>query len=185
MTGHTALTENKCRVPYIVTKQNSVEVYKSAFSLATHISEKYEISKGDILIVSCTDKVFSELKEFATTSIKEFICIEKRGDIAAVQNALEKDLFVMGGIDYIGGLEFSAVIIVGADLDKFPEKSRYYDESIHFINYSSFNKLYVAITRAKYQVAFISEKTQRISSLLEAAINAELLIYDNELSNII
>ena len=97
--------------------------------------------------------------------------------------AAEENSYVIGGIEYIGGLEFSAVIIIGADSDKFPEQSNYNGESLHFINYSSFNKLYVAITRAKYQVAFVTEKTQKLSPLLETAYREGLVIQDDELAS--
>lgn len=183
MTGHTSLIEEKCCVPYIITKQNASEVYRASFSFVDHIAQELEISKSDVLIVPCTDQVFMELKHFAESNEKEYISIERRGDNLAVEAAATNNLYVIGGMDYIGGLEFSVVVIVGADSDKFPEQSTYTGESLHFINYSSFNKLYVAITRAKYQIAFIAEKTQKISPLLETAVNEGLLTYNDELSN--
>lgn len=182
MTGHTSIIEEKCAPPYYITKQTLEEVYKSAFSLADYISQNYEIKRNDILIVPCTDKILNDIKDFCEVQKINFTAIERRGDNIAVEKAEEKDQYIIGGIDYIGGLEFSAVIIIGADHDKFPEKSIYSGESIHFINYSSFNKLYVAITRAKYQVVFINEKTQKISPLLETAVREGLLSYNNDIS---
>lgn len=183
MTGHTSLIEDKCCVPYIITKQNASEVYRASFSFVDHIAQELDISKSDVLIVPCTDQVFKELKNFAESNDKEYISIERRGDNLAVEAAATNNLYVIGGMDYIGGLEFSVVVIVGADSDKFPEQSTYSGESLHFINYSSFNKLYVAITRAKYQIVFIAEKTQKISPLLETAVTEGLLTYNDELSN--
>lgn len=183
MTGHTSLIEDKCCAPYIITKQNASEVYRASFSFVDHIAQELDISKSDVLIVPCTDQVFKELKNFAESNDKEYISIERRGDNLAVEAAATNNLYVIGGMDYIGGLEFSVVVIVGADSDKFPEQSTYTGESLHFINYSSFNKLYVAITRAKYQIVFIAEKTQKISPLLETAVTEGLLTYNDELSN--
>ncbi|MFK8099203.1 UvrD-helicase domain-containing protein [Klebsiella pneumoniae] len=183
MTGHTSLIEDKCCVPYIITKQNASEVYRASFSFVDHIAQELDISKSDVLIVPCTDQVFKELKNFAESNDKEYISIERRGDNLAGEAAATNNLYVIGGMDYIGGLEFSVVVIVGADSDKFPEQSTYTGESLHFINYSSFNKLYVAITRAKYQIVFIAEKTQKISPLLETAVTEGLLTYNDELSN--
>ncbi|HHN4532926.1 TPA: UvrD-helicase domain-containing protein [Klebsiella pneumoniae] len=183
MTGHTSLIEDKCCVPYIITKQNASEVYRASFSFVDHIAQELDISKSDVLIAPCTDQVFKELKNFAESNDKEYISIERRGDNLAVEAAATNNLYVIGGMDYIGGLEFSVVVIVGADSDKFPEQSTYTGESLHFINYSSFNKLYVAITRAKYQIVFIAEKTQKISPLLETAVTEGLLTYNDELSN--
>ncbi len=137
MTGHTSLIEDKCCVPYIITKQNASEVYRASFSFVDHIAQELDISKSDVLIVPCTDQVFKELKNFAESNDKEYISIERRGDNLAVEAAATNNLYVIGGMDYIGGLEFSVVVIVGADSDKFPEQSTYTGESLHFINYSS------------------------------------------------
>lgn len=183
MSGHTSIVEERCNVPFIISKQNSHEVYKATFALADYMSENIGIQRSDVLIVPCTDKILIELKEYALKASKEYISIEKRGDNIAVSKAAEDNLYIIGGMEYIGGLEFSAVIIIGADADKFPEKRNYDGESLHFINYSSFNKLYVAITRAKYQVAFVTEKTQKISPLLETACEEGLIRYDDDLAN--
>lgn len=185
MSGHTAIFEEKCTVPYIIAKQSLDEVYRAAFSLADHITLHYGISRNDILIVPCTDRTLCEIKKFSEARKINYSVIEKRGDTLAVEDAAEKNKYIIGGIEYIGGLEFSAVIIIGADADKFPEQSNQTGESLHFINYSSFNKLYVAITRAKFQVAFITEKTQKISPLLETAVREGLLTYDNNLADTI
>ncbi|HCM9734439.1 TPA: DNA helicase UvrD [Enterobacter kobei] len=185
MTGHTSLIEEKCAIPYIISKNSSSEVYRATFALVDYISQNSDIARSDILVVPCTDDTLKNLKTYADENGKNHISIEKRGDNLAVSTASEKNSYVIGGMDYIGGLEFSAVVIVGADSDKFPGQSTYNGESLHFINYSSFNKLYVAITRAKYQVAFVTEKTQKISPLLETAFREGLVIQDDELSNII
>lgn len=182
MSGHTYLIEEKCNVPYVINKQNIIEMYKSSFNLVDYISEKYDILRSDILIVPCTDELLSGIKEYAASNDKNNIVIERRGDNTAVADATKNNQYIIGGMDYIGGLEFSVVIIVGADDDKFPEKSDYTGESPHFIAYSAFNKLYVAITRAKFQVAFINEKTQKITSILETAFRESLLIQDDELA---
>ena len=147
------------------------------------MSENIGIQRSDVLIVPCTDKILMELKEYALKASKEYISIEKRGDNIAVSKAAEDNLYIIGGMEYIGGLEFSAVIIIGADADKFPEKRNYDGESLHFINYSSFNKLYVAITRGLYEVAFVTEKTQKISPLLETACEEGLFRFDDDLAN--
>ena len=185
MTGHTSLIEEKCAIPYIISKNSSSEVYRATFALVDYISQNSDIARSDILVVPCTDDTLKNLKTYADENGKNHISIERRGDNLAVSTASEKNSYVIGGMDYIGGLEFSAVVIVGADSDKFPGQSTYNGESLHFINYSSFNKLYVAITRAKYQVAFVTEKTQKISPLLETAFREGLVIQDDELSNII
>ncbi|EJW0428641.1 DNA helicase UvrD, partial [Escherichia coli] len=130
MSGHTSIVEERCNVPFIISKQNSHEVYKATFALADYMSENIGIQRSDVLIVPCTDKILMELKEYALKASKEYISIEKRGDNIAVSKAAEDNLYIIGGMEYIGGLEFSAVIIIGADADKFPEKRNYDGESL-------------------------------------------------------
>lgn len=176
-----SINEDSC-LPYILSKQTTNDMISSAFKLADHIAEKNSIEISDVLIIPCTDSLFSSLKTHAENNNKAYFSIERRGDIIAVKNAKENGSYIIGGMEYVGGLEFTAVIIVGIDSDKFPIPSSYTGESSHFVNYSSFNKLYVAITRAKHEVAFINEKTQKISPLLENSLEEGLVIYDTELS---
>lgn len=56
--------------------------------------------------------------------------------------------FLIAGIDYVGGLEFDGVIIVGVDKGRVPPVvSDNYTESSHFLNYAWHNRMYVAVTR--------------------------------------
>lgn len=163
--------------PYIISVQNIQEMMKNTFSLVDSISERYNHEKSEILIIPCNNKIFDELKNYSSSHNKPIISIDKRGNTLAISEAKESKSYIMGGMDYIGGLEFSAAIVVGIDNDKFPESSHLSGESNHFINYSAFNKLYVAITRAKDEVVFLHEKTKKISHLLDSAIKEGLVIY--------
>ncbi|WP_447888538.1 UvrD-helicase domain-containing protein [Serratia fonticola] len=176
-----SISEDSC-IPYIVSKQTTNDMVSSAFKLADHIAEKHHVNISDVLIIPCTDDLFNKIKAHAESQKLHYYSIERRGDVIAVRNANENSSYIIGGMEYVGGLEFTAVIIVGIDSDKFPTPSSYTGESSHFVSYSSFNKLYVAITRAKNEVAFIHEKTQKISSLLENSLEEGLIIYNHDLS---
>jgi superfamily I DNA and/or RNA helicase len=43
------------------------------------------------------------------------------------------------------------------------------------MNYASHNRLYVAITRAKYALHLLGEKSRGVSDLLEEAIKKDLI----------
>lgn len=79
MSGHTSIVEERCNVPFIISKQNSHEVYKATFALADYMSENIGIQRSDVLIVPCTDKILMELKEYALKASKEYISIENEG----------------------------------------------------------------------------------------------------------
>jgi superfamily I DNA/RNA helicase len=76
---------------------------------------------------------------------------------------------VVGYIDYIGGLEFDAVVIVGVDKGRVPQVTS--TESRIYQNYEWHNRMYVAITRAKYAVVILGNKSRTPSTLLQNAIS--------------
>ncbi|AWH87332.1 UvrD-helicase domain-containing protein [Limnobaculum parvum] len=182
MSGHTAVIDEKSPIPYIVSKQNKNEMIKSTFLLVDNIANKQGLKRSDVLIIPCSDDMLEATKTYASESNISLKSIEQRGDIIVLESAASSNSYIIGGMEYIGGLEFPAIIILGIDDDKFPRKSANTGESSHYLNYSAFNLLYVAITRAKYEVAFIHEKTQRISELLDSALSEGLVIYDEDLS---
>lgn len=180
---HPSSINDTSKVPYVILKQNKKEMIKASLKLAEHIAHKNNLKTSDVLIIPCTDNLLADLKDHCDSLDIKYSSIENRGDTSVIDVASKNNQFIIGGMEYIGGLEFPAVIILGIDNDKFPEPSSYSGESSHFVSYSSFNKLYVAITRAKNEIAFISEKTQKISFLLDTAIEEGLIVIDQELSN--
>ncbi|MGF6159157.1 hypothetical protein M2267_004425 [Ensifer sp. KUDG1] len=96
--------------------------------------------------------------------------------VVAVEAASASGQFVIGHADYVGGLEFSAVILVGVDNGRVPPLGEdLVESSKHFLSYAAHNRLYVAVSRAKYRVEILGEKARGPSKLLLPAINANLL----------
>ncbi len=50
--------------------------------------------------------------------------LERRGDYTQVQKAEKSGHLVLGHADYVGGLEFNVVIIVGVDKGRVPHEGR-------------------------------------------------------------
>ena len=65
-------------------------------------------------------------------------------------------------------VEFDAVVIVGVDKGRVPQVTS--SESRIYQNYEWHNRMYVAITRAKYAVVILGNKSRTASSLLQNAI---------------
>jgi hypothetical protein len=102
--------------------------------------------------------------------------LTKRGDVAAVEAARDSAQWVLGHADYVGGLEFLAVVVVGVDGGRVPPASGNENvSSKSFLSYVSHNRLYVAISRARYRVEMIGEKARGPSRLITAAIDADLV----------
>lgn len=173
--GFTVQEEARCSTPYLVEVSGENNVISETFLQVNELSKKLQISKSQVLIVPSCDEMVSLIKNYQSKNNIEVSYIENRGDYSVVDSAKENNAYLVGAMDYIGGLEFPAVVIVGMDKEKFPPKSSRTNEANHFIKYSSYNRLYVAITRAKYAVAFISDKSFGVSETLSNAIEEELI----------
>lgn len=173
--GFTSDEDKLCETPYLIDVNGTEQIIETAIAQVDYLCKKLQTPKSNILIVSCDDSLLERFKSYSLSNNLTMQFIEKRGDYEAVGNAQRSNSYIIGGIDYVGGLEFQAVIVVGADRDKFPKKSSLSGESNHFVRYSSFNQLYVAITRAKYVVAFIIDKSKGYSDVLSTAITENLI----------
>lgn len=79
-------------------------------------------------------------------------------------------------IDYVGGLEFDAVIILGVNKGRVPTVDEdEHKESLHFQSYAWHSRMYIAITRAKYAIVLMGDKTRGDSALLSSSIASGML----------
>lgn len=170
-----AYGNSNCLPPYFIGCQNRLTLLSTAFSEADAIASHLKVNRSDVLIVPADDDLVSEIKAWGDENGLEYISIERRGDVGAVNEAGRQSRYLIGGMDYIGGLEFSAAVIVGVDKDKFPPRSTASNGTSHYLRYRSYTRLYVAITRAKYMVAFLYESAKGISETLQAALDYGLI----------
>ena len=168
--------ERKCALPTYRFCPTDELMYRKAFSRADEITSEIGCSKADVAIIAFGDLVFTELERFAKEINKPFEVIKHRGDYEIVARAKNSGRFIISSPDYIGGLEFSAVILVGVDKDRVPPRpSDLVSESLNFLSYSSHQRLYVAITRARFRVEILGLATRGPSDLLNSAIANKLI----------
>lgn len=153
--------------------QTDEDMIIRAFSEVDAYSKKNKVPKSNVLIAATSMELLKQTEKYAENTHKQFSLIKSRGDAGAVQTASCQQQYIMGGIDYIGGLEFEYVIIIGVDDGRVPPK--YSKDSFHFTNYAWYNRMYVAITRAKYALLLLGNKTMGQSPILESAINLNVL----------
>lgn len=169
--GFTEEDENKCINPIYKFVGNDDLMVAEAFKDAEKYSRENNVLKSKILIISTTDYLLTILEKYAHENHKPYEALKSRGDSKTVSYANYGNKFVIGGIDYVGGLEFDAVVIIGIDKGRVPptitDKS---SDSFHFQNYAWHNRMYVAITRAKYAIILIGDKSRGVSPLIESAI---------------
>lgn len=166
--------ERKSRVPTYYLVDSDADIINKGFSLAEDYYGSTESSRSDILIVTTTDNLLVELEKYGRRHNKPYAVLKSRNDTKTVRDAKDNNKYILSSIDFVGGLEFNAVVILGVDEGRVPPSgtSR---ESFHYMNYMWHNKLYVAVTRAKYAVFCVGLKTRGISPILESAINSEIL----------
>lgn len=168
--------EKKCKEPIYLLTSSDDQAYKLAFQRAEGIFSSIGGSKADIAIIAFGDAIFSEIEKFARALNKPVEVIKHRGDFDVVRRARQNGKFVLSAPEYVGGLEFSAVVLVGVDRDRVPPKpSQALQDSHNYLSYASHQRLYVAITRARFQVEIIGLKSRGPSTLLVSAIEAKLI----------
>ncbi|PHV04302.1 hypothetical protein CSQ96_26605 [Janthinobacterium sp. BJB412] len=169
--------EKKCAIPQYWMLSTDEQMLKKAFVRADELSSELNCAKADIAIVSFSDGLFAEAEKLAKATNKPIETIKRRGDFDVVKRAKQGGRFILTTADYVGGLEFSAVILVGVDADRVPPRpSELQDESLNFLSYASHQRLYVAITRARYRVEIMGLETRGESSLLATAIANKLIL---------
>lgn len=161
--------EQKSRTPIYILSSTDNEMIKESFREIDYLVDAMHTRRDKILLVSTNHEIHYSLEKYAKERNKPIEVLKRRGDYASLKAANKSNKYVLGYIDYIGGLEFDAVVIVGVDKGRVPQYSN--DERIIYQNYEWHNRMYVAITRAKYAVTILGNKSRTHSPILSSAIS--------------
>lgn len=167
----TQVDEARCSHPEWVTYVDDASVINSVFKEVDALAESVGSSKSKICIIPCNEILLSELRRFVVETNKPCEFILKRGDTASQKKGERGGKYLVAGIDYVGGLEFDGVVIVGCDKGHFPSSDERTATARHFIKHASYNRLYVAITRAKFGITIIGSSSRGISEILTPALD--------------
>ena len=177
--GFTEEEERLARDPTYFEVPNEGALIDAAFERAEVLHKELGCPRSDILIVSLDSAIVKELSDKAGESNKPYVLLERRGDQKLIETARATGRLVIGHADYVGGLEFAAVILVGVDDGRVPPVDQANDlSSKNFLTYVSHNRLYVSVSRAKYRVEFLGEQARGPSKIIEPAIKAGLISID-------
>lgn len=166
----------KCVNPKYEMLKTDEEIIIRAFEEVDLYSKKNNVPKSKVLIVPTSLDLCSLAEKYANNNHKQYTLIKSRGDAGYIKAVSFQQQYVIGSIDYIGGLEFDYVIIIGVDDGRVPPK--YSNESFHFTNYAWHNRMYVAITRARYALLLLGNKSFGQSPILESAINLNVIEFE-------
>jgi len=168
--------ERKCEAPRYIFLPSDEEMIASAFSIAEEFVSAMDATRGDVAIIVFGNELFSSMEQAARGMNKPVEILKHRGDMEVVRKARMSGRFVLTTPDYVGGLEFSGVVLVGVDKGRVPPKfSRETFDSDNFISYATHQRLYVAITRARFRVAILGVKARGPTEVLANAITHNVL----------
>ncbi|RKH34156.1 hypothetical protein D7Y13_05325 [Corallococcus praedator] len=162
--------ESKAKTPDFFFYPTDDQMIVAALSKAEQLTEDLQCSRSKILLVAFSAELFHSLETKSETLNKPLEVLKRRGDAEVVSRAKKTGRFVLSMPDYVGGLEFDGVVLVGVDDGRVPPTgAAATSESRHFMNFIAHTRLYVAITRARYRVTILGNKERGESTLLTSA----------------
>lgn len=166
--------DHKIKKPSYSLFNSEREMLDNTLKLIVEIKNNLKCSESEIAIIAFSDLLFEELDKNLKDNDISFEVIKSRGDLKAKNKAKNNNSFILSMPEYIGGLEFSAVILVGVDSGRVPPNN-IHDISKKYLTYTAYNKLYVSITRARYQVFILGSLEYGISDCLSYSIEQEVI----------
>lgn len=167
--------EKKCTSPRYMLYMTDNKMISRTFELADEYCRETGCKHSSVLIACTSEDLFSETEKYAKKCNKPYEKLESRNDKRAIEKAIYGNKYVLGGIDLIGGLEFDALFLIGVDKSRVPPMNDSSLGASHILDYAWHNRMYVAVTRAKYSVTLVGNKAAGNSPLLENAIQQDLI----------
>ena len=163
------------RIRYIEYADDAAMV-EGAFQRAETLRQETGSSRPDVLITSLSEELIGSIRELAEKTNKGITILERRGDFMQIRKAESSAHFILSHADFVGGLEFGAVVIVGVDRGRVPyEGETFNSNSRNFASYTAHNRLYVASSRARFALNILGVKSRGASSLLKGAARDGLI----------
>lgn len=177
LSAFTAEEERKSRKPAYIEFPSDEAMLEAAFTRADILARDMGVLKADVAIIVFGDDLFARAQESARGSKKPVEVVKSRGDLEAVNRAKISGRFVLSAPEFVGGLEFAGAVLVGVDGGRVPPKGSglEFEPSQNFLNYAAHQRLYVAITRARFRVEILGNKARGVSDILRSGVAAGLL----------
>lgn len=155
---------------------NDAEMCTLAVQRVGQLCKDLKCPESDVVIIAMTDNLLSPMRNALQGGNRKFIEILRRGDLETVQRGQKEGAVFLSHPDYVGGLEFRAVLIVGVDDGRVPPtEGTVKEESRHFLEFKACNRLYVAVSRARLRVELFMSKERGRCKLLEHAIHTDAI----------
>lgn len=161
----TAREEDLCEVPKLIMYENDEEMKTSLEGHIKNLVNRFKCSLDEIAMVFFDEEM---LNSFYTQNIGKYPVNYING---RRENSYERDTpkVVCTLPEYINGLEFKCVVLVGVDEGRVPQNG-IYDISSNFLKYSALNKLYLSCSRAQFSITILGSKSRGESSCLRHSL---------------
>lgn len=166
--------ERQCVPPQYISCPNDDTLVQAAFTRAESMAQAVEGGRSKVAIVVFDEMLWGQVRRLVSEANKPVEILTRRGDIEVVRRAQRAGRFVLCTPDYVGGLEFSGVVLVGVDQGRVPPSELLANTgSAAFLSFQAHSRLYVAITRARYRVEILGSAERGPSALLKSAIQSK------------
>jgi hypothetical protein len=181
--GLTAQEEKLCQEIVYYDNTDDEAMIERAFKLLPDLQRRTQAAPWEVLITSLTKDIIDAVRAYSQHNNKPVTFLDRRGDFLRVKEAQRSGHIVVGHADFVGGLEFKAVLILGVDKGRVPlEPFSTSMETRSFHKYNAHNQLYVAVSRARFAVALFGLAARGPSDLLVPSIEAKLVTRSESLN---
>lgn len=168
--------ETGAEVPVYWECLNDASMCAFAVERARRLRSELRCTESDIVIIAMTEGLLPPMRHALQSEHIRTVELVRRGDLETVQRGQKEGALFLAHPDYVGGLEFKAVLIVGVDEGRVPPaEGSVKEESRHFLEFKACNRLYVAVSRARLRVELFMSKERGRSKLLEHAVHVEAI----------
>lgn len=171
-----ASDEELMQDPVLWRNRNDEEMCRFATDRAKRLVSTVRCSQEDLLIVCTSDELLQRMEAVLESDGLRFVKLVHRGDLEMVAKGAREKAFILAHPDFVGGLEFKAVLIVGVDEGRVPPgEGVVREESKHFLCFKACNRMYVSISRARLVVELFYNEQRGRSALLNHALEVKAI----------
>jgi superfamily I DNA/RNA helicase len=172
----TADEESHARVPSFELCANDAEIAQRALDLVDLFESELAQGSGSTALVVFDEPLLKRIAELARDQNSGLTVLQSRGANWSTTSRGGRARGAICSPDLVGGLEFDAVVLCGVDAGRVPPASGISTPSSHFLEYEAHGRLYVAISRARYRVVVLAERSRGLSSILSGAVANDLIL---------
>lgn len=173
--GFTQQEDMWCKPPRLFMYDNEDILFDSLKMHIDKCKQELQCKNYDIAIISFDEALLEPVKVDELSSLlgKKICVLKDRRTASLSREAKAQDCIILADPYSINGLEFKCVVLYGVDEGRVPQSNGVSDISANYIKYIAFNQLYLAASRAKYQLILLGNNLHGVSTCLQYALESK------------